>query len=318
MKKYISRIALGCCLSLALSSCMDNFDEPATDGYLVTSPVSVGETNTTIGEVKTRYCASSAGADYARNASNFYTKVTEDLVIEGVVAANDVSGNLYQTLLIRNIDDEAGTDQSILLTIKSTALYIYFPLGQRVRVNLKDLYLGCYSKTPKIGEPYVSSYGNLNLGAMNFDRVSTHIELLGEPDPNAPELVPVEPEDSWLRATANQNYMNSPMLGTVTGNIVEADASHRDVAETGEVTGDTEPLPKTFGPYELHDNGFGVDRNIQLQSNTSKVAIRTSTKNEVAHRLLPSGVCSFTGILTYYSGWQIQLRDLNDLEELGY
>jgi len=202
MKKYLY-IPL-CTVLLTLCACMDNHDEPNTDEVLVTSATSVGDVNTTIGELKAKYCKNSSGADFTRNNSNFFTKIEEDVVITGVVAANDISGNLYQTILLRNIETD-GTDQSIILGIKTSGLYNYFPLGQRIKVNLKNLYVGCYSKVPKIGEPYYTSYGNLNLGAMLFDRCATNIELVGKPNASAPELTPVVPTDSWLRSSSNKD-----------------------------------------------------------------------------------------------------------------
>lgn len=314
MKKILSLIALSCLTALAFTSCMDDTDEPNTDNFITTSPVSVGNTNTTIGDIKDKYCASSANAQFVRNSSNFFSKIEEDLVIEGVVAANDISGNLYQTLLLRSIDQTAGTDQSIVFSIKNTCLYPYFPLGQRVKVNLKGLYVGCYSKVPKIGTPYYTSYDNMNLGPMLLQLCATQVELVGKPDPNAPELVPVVPTDDWLRATANRTYKNYPMLATVTGSIVEVQGANKDKAEVGEVTGELEPLPKIFGPEPLHDNGYGIDRHIQLRTNTTKVTLRTSTQNDISFTLIPEDVRSYTGMLTYYDAWQIQLRDLNDIQ----
>lgn len=313
MKKILSLLALGCLTAATFTSCMDDTDEPNTDNFITTSPVSVGETNTTIGAIKDKYCASSATAQFVRNASNFFSKIEEDLVFEGVVAANDISGNLYQTLLLRSIDEAAGTDQCIVLSVKNTCLYPYFPLGQRVKVNLKGLYAGCYSKVPKVGTPYYTSYDNMNLGPILIQACATNIELVGKPDPNAPELVPVVPTDEWLRATANRTYKNYPMLATVTGAIVEVQGDSKYNREIGEVTGEVEPLPKIFGPEPLHDNGYGIDRHIQLRTNTTKVTLRTSTRNDISFTKIPEDVRSYTGMLTYYDAWQIQLRDLNDI-----
>lgn len=318
---FISIIAAAALATLGLSSCIDDHDAPNTDDYIVTSPVSVGEVNTDIKSIKAKYCASSTGADFVRTSSNWYTKVTEDLVFEAVVVANDKSGNLYQTLLLRQLDAQNGIDQCILLSIKNTCLYPYFRLGQRLRINLKDLYVGVYSKTPKIGRPYYTSYGNLNLGPMLMNLCKTNIELVGEPDPNAPELVPVVPTDAWLRATANRTYENCPMLATVSGKIQEVDGDNVTKPAIGEVTGKAETIYhdangnpyKIFAPEVLHDNGYGVDRTIMLQTNTSKVALRTSTENEIAYSRIPTDVRSYTGVLSYYDGWQIQLRDLDDI-----
>lgn len=319
MRKIFSLLLGGFLLTSSLTSCMDQYDEPNTDDYILTSPTSVGEVNATIAQVKAKYCASASKADFSRNQSNFFTKVEEDLVIDGVVVANDVSGNLYQTLMIRNIDAATGSDQCFIVAIKNTCLYPYFPLGQRIKVNLKGLYVGCYSKVPRVGQPYYSSMGNLNLGPMLLDMCRTNIELVGKPDLNAPELVPVDyttaEGEAWLRASANKTYINTPQLGKVRGLIKEMQNGSDKRAEKGENSGEYEPLPKMFAPEALYDDGYGVDRTIQLQTNTSTVALRTSTQNVISFLPLPSDERTYTGMLTYYDGWQIQLRSVDDIEE---
>ena len=319
MKKIFSLLLLcGFSALSVLTSCMDKHEEPNTDEYILTCD-SVGEVNTTIAAVKKRFCASKEGADYSRNASNFYTKVKEDLIIDGVVVANDVSGNLYQTLMIRNIDKATGEDQCFIVAIKNTCLYPYFPLGQRIKVNLKGLYVGCYSKVPRVGQPYYSSQGNLNLGPMLLDMCRTNIELVGTPDLDAPELVPEDlttaDGEAWLRASANKTYLNTPRLAKVRGKIKEMQSGADKIAEKGENSGKYEPLPKIFAPEELYDDGYGVDRTIQLQTNNSSVALRTSTQNAISFLPLPSDTRTYTGMLTYYSNWQIQLRSVEDFEK---
>lgn len=327
--KFLSIIAVAA-IGLLNTSCMDDHDAPNTDNFIVTNPSDIGEVNASILDVKQRYCADASSSDYSRNSSNFYTKVKEDVIIEGVVCANDISGNLYQTLLIRNIDNskadtDPAHDQSIILAVKSTALYPYFKLGQRIKINLKGLYAGCYSKTPRIGMPTVSSAGNINLGPMLFELLATNVQLVGTPNASAPELTPIDKTDAegkaWLRASANKIYQNTPLLATVRGDIKEASAENRDVLEKGtssDVLNKVETVSangkKIFGPYELHDDGYGVTRSLQL-GNGSTVDIRTSTKNRVSFVELPENTRSYTGILTYYSNWQIQLRDTTDISE---
>lgn len=327
--KFLSIIAV-VAIGLLNTSCMDDHDAPNTDKFIVTNPSDIGEVNASILDVKQKYCADASASDYSRNSSNFYTKVTEDVIIEGVVCANDISGNLYQTLLIRNIDNskadtDPAHDQSIILAVKSTALYPYFKLGQRIKINLKGLYAGCYSKTPRIGMPTVSSAGNINLGPMLFELLATNVQLVGTPNTNAPELTPIDKTDAdgkaWLRASANKTYQNSPILATVRGDIKETSPENRDVLEKGtksDVLNKVETVSangkKIFGPYELHDDGYGVTRSLQL-GNGSTVDIRTSTKNRVSFVELPENTRSYTGILTYYSNWQIQLRDTTDISE---
>ncbi|MGM9694852.1 MAG: DUF5689 domain-containing protein [Alloprevotella sp.] len=333
MNKIISKLGLAVLLlagTASLTSCEENdFDMIGTSSNqepYVTSRTSVGEVNATILEVKERFCSNSSTAYFVRNTSNFYSPVTEDIVITGVVVANDISGNLYQTLLLRNIEP-SGEDQCIILGVKSTCLYPYFQLGQRIKVNLKGLWVGVYSRVPRIGQPTKSSFGNLNLGPMLFELLRENVELVGRPDPNAPELVPIDltgtEGDAWLRAEANRKYYNTPRLATVQGSIREVKVGNRDKLDYGSETdvpecfGKPEELSpngkKIFAPYNLHDAGMGVDRTIELYSNNSIVSLRTSTKIDLSYKELPEDGRNYTGILTYYDNWQIQLRDLGDI-----
>lgn len=283
----------GLCL-LGLSSCMDNYDDPDVDDYLVTSSESIGETNYTIAELKSEYSS-------LFSQTNSFQKVTEDIILEGVVVANDEGGNLYQTLLLRDIDtsreeSDVLRDQAIVLAVKHTWLTPYFPVGQRIKVNLNGLYIGVYSKLPKIGQPYYTSSGNLRLGPILLQYCATNIELVGEPDASVAECEPLVLSDNWLGTSSYKNYLYYPQLVTVTGTIAEAD---------GEAI---------FAPEEEQDAGYGVDRTLNTSSGNTSLTIRTSTQNAVSFTIMPTGVHNYTGLLSYYSEWQVQLRGVDDID----
>lgn len=278
----------------SLTACMDDYDEPNTDDYLITSPTSIGDVNYSIAELKQEKSS-------LLGQTNAFEQVKEDLILEGVVAANDCGGNLYQTLLIRQIDnskaaDDPARDQAIVLAVKHTWLTPYFPLGQRIKINLKGLYIGVYSKLPKIGQPYYTSSGNLRLGPILLQLCQTNVELVGKPDPTCAECQPIERSPEWLRASENKNALNYPQLVTVKGTLAEADGK------------------AIFAPEELQDAGYGVDRTLTNEVNNTKVTIRTSTKNDIAFTVMPQGEHSFTGLLSVYNNWQIQLRSVDDIK----
>lgn len=300
--------------TMALTGCMDNTEEPNTDDFVITSPTSIGETNTTIYQVKKEF------SSYMTN-NNTDVKVERDLIFEGVVVANDDGGNLYQTLILRDINPNAtgdAHDQCIQVGIRNSWLSPYFKRGQRVKINLNGLWVGNYSKVPKIGQPYYTSAGNRRLGPMLFDMCATNIELVGTPNPEAPELTPVDCTQgeglAWLQNQSNQNPMNAPRLVTVKGKIAEVQGSKGKHADTGELSGEKEPLPKVFAPEALYDAGYAVDRTLLVSgaSNLS-MTIRTSTQNDISFLPIPADERSYTGVMTYYSGWQMQLRHMDDI-----
>lgn len=307
MKNILSSILLGVVLTLGMSGCQNDFDDLDVRDYTIFSKTSVGEVNTTIADIKGKYCKSNAGATYSRSSSNWEFKIEEDLVFEGVVVSNDGPwGALYQQIILRSFEgannDVNGINAGhcIQLGVKNTCLYPYFAIGQKLRINLKGLYVGVYSKTPKIGYPYFTSAGNHNLGPMPFEMCSTNIEKIGAPDPGCAECQPVNltgtAGDAWLRATANRNYLFSPMLAKVAGKFVEANGT------------------AILAPKELQDDGYAVDRNLILLSNSSKVIVRTSTGTELSNIVIPTDKVEIMGVLSYYDGWQIQFRDIDDMK----
>lgn len=311
MNKTLS-LLVALATTLTLGSCMDSYDSPDTTGLSITAQ-NMANANTSLLAVKQKYETSIMG-------NNTFEQVKDEDIFEAVVVGNDVSGNLYQTLVLRQIGStpEAADDQCIVLGVKHTILYPYFPLGQKVRVNLKGLYIGNYSRTPKIGAPYYTSSGNLRLGPILMEQVAKHLMLVDKPNAQAPELRPRDlttPEgESWLRKSDNRHFLNSPMLATVSGLIKENQGAAATTAETGQLSNKAEPLPKIFAPEALYDAGYAVDRTLQLKSNNSSVTIRTSTQNDLSFLPLPKDTRSYTGILSYYSSWQLQLRSAQDIQ----
>lgn len=298
MKKYMFLAAtfLAVC---TFTACMDDVPEPpVTDDNGITSQESVGEVNTTIAQLKTRFKNSIT-------ARNSFEEVEEDLIFEGTVVANDVSGNLYQTLVLRDIRDD-GSDQCIQLGIKHTHLSPFFPVGQTLRVNLKGLWIGNYSYVPKIGQPYFTSAGNKRLGPMLFQLCRTQVQIVDGPSAVKKKalVTPLKKDEAWLATKSNQNINNAPLLVTLEGYFPEADGQRVF----------TPNISQEEDPEEGYDAGYAKDRTFKV-GNTD-ITVRTSTRNEISYTTIPLGRCRVTGVLTYYSGWQLQLRELADLESL--
>lgn len=294
--KYLPLLAL-----LAFTACMDEHDEPpAKEDIGVYSLTSVGDVNTTIADLKVKYRAK-------MTANNTYVKVLNDEVFEGTVVGNDVSGNLYQKLVLSELTPE-GEVQTIYLSIKNTNLYSYFPLGCSVHVNLKGLWIGNYGYVPTIGTPYKTSQGNIRLGAMLLEDCHTHVQLVEGPDAATKErLLTAEPIDGdWLSNDGNKNINNSPKLVVMEGTFTEADGE-RIFAPNVSVIED---------PLNGYDGGYARDRTFMVGKKYVKV--RTSTRNEISYAVIPTGRVRLTGFLTYYgSDWQFQMRNLADMEVLG-
>jgi hypothetical protein len=67
------------------------------------------------------------------SGTNF--KLTDDIVISGIVVANDKGGNIFNQIIID--DGTAG----ISVAIDQNALFGEFPVGRKVYVKCKGLYI---------------------------------------------------------------------------------------------------------------------------------------------------------------------------------
>ena len=124
--KKLSLLAIGFMIT-GLFACVDqDFDTPP-------EPAPCDEANTTIAELK----ASLGGL--AKMV------VEDDVVISGVVVADDKSGNFYQEVVLQ---DETG---GILIGISAVEVYVRYPVGRRLTVSCKGLELENFSGAIQIG-----------------------------------------------------------------------------------------------------------------------------------------------------------------------
>lgn len=157
-----------------------------------TDPPVMGEpdvvANISIKDVKTRY---TSGAPVA---------ITDDAIIEGVVSCDDKSGNYYQQIAIQ---DSTG---GILLRLAGNNHYNNYPVGRKVYVKLKGLYLGQYNGTLQFGggvdTPYMNQ-GGVTLLAYNLQ--DKHIIKGALNQPLVPKLVTV----SQLTTTLQDKYVST-------------------------------------------------------------------------------------------------------------
>lgn len=120
MNKFLSA-AFVSLLLISTSSCIkENFDAPPSGGKDPDIAV-----NFSIDSLKARY----SGSNYS---------ITDDLVISAIVTADDKSGNFYKQIVIQ--DSTAG----IVLLLNGTSIYNDYPIGRRIFIKLKGLYLTSY------------------------------------------------------------------------------------------------------------------------------------------------------------------------------
>jgi hypothetical protein len=112
-----------------IASCRkDDFDEPSGDGQ---DPALVA--NTTIAQLKSGYVA------------GVFDSIETDIIISGIITADDKSGNFYKTLVIQD------ATAAIAIRVDVSDFYTRYPIGRRIFVKCKGLILGDYNALIQLG-----------------------------------------------------------------------------------------------------------------------------------------------------------------------
>jgi len=124
-------------LTFTQSCIKEDFDVPP-----INIPSVDFESNTTIAELKAMYTSD-------------LDSIEDDIIIQGIVIANDESGNIYKTMFIR--DNTAGIE----IKLDQTGLYNEYKVGQRVYIKCQGMYMGKYGGMQQLGYKYENSIGRL-------------------------------------------------------------------------------------------------------------------------------------------------------------
>lgn len=270
--KYLTILAL----SLFATSCMNEFDKPLFSEVPFGNN-EIGAATHTIAQLKEEYNSTITG--------NSVQQITEEIVIEGVVVANDESGNVYKQFII---NDATG---AMVIGVNDVGLYAMVPKGQRVRIACKDLYIGGYGKMAQIGGLY-----NGKVGRMNRYIYPQHVRLIGIPDPTQEEMQPTVIDASFFTNENKNTLAKFVRLENVS--ITEANGT------------------ETWAPEEKKNSSNVVERNIKMGN--TKVVLRMSTYADFANEAIPTGNLNINGVMTRYNDyWQFVISHTTDIETVN-
>lgn len=278
MKLYKSILAA---VALAVSSAvMTGCDED-----LAVPPLSIPSTdwkaNTTIAELKAKYWSTE---------TNYYTEVGktdegENIVIGGRIIANDISGNIYQNLVVQ---DETG---AVVVAVYMKDLNERYKVGEEFYLDVTGLYAGKYAGLFEIGK--ADEYnGSPQIGKMDESVFLDHARINGLPQPDAVEILDFTiPELMSIRSNADDVMKYQSQLIRLT-----------DVSFKG---GGTETYAQQG---TSHNTRYLYDKAGQ------SIAVDNSGYSDFCDQKLPAGHGTVTAILSYFNGnWQLQLRSLDDV-----
>jgi hypothetical protein len=251
-------------ITLVTSCRKDDFDEPPMNGEDPNLNV-----NMTIDSLKSYYLGN-------------ILKIDSNWIIAGVVTADDKSGNFYKTIVLE--DNTAG----ISIRLDLSNYNVDYPIGRRVFVKLKGLYMGDYGDLIQLGG-WVDSTGTTpSVEPIPMSLVSDY--LIGGSYNLNPQPASVNISDVAANILKWQNR------------FIELDSAEFLVSDTGKTFADAVAL--TYGEYD-----------IKQCTGSSSILLRTSGYSNFASKTLPGGNGRIRGICTVYNGTlQLIIRDENDVD----
>lgn len=235
-----------------------------------------GPTNHALTDIKT----------LAKEAPTEADIITEDYIVEGYVSSTDESGNIYKMLFIQ--DQPENPTFAIEMDINGSNQHVDFPVGAKVKINLKGLIVQEENGNYKIGS-YDPSYP---VGRIEPDILGRYLARTCGAD-GKPVLATMVPEEFSSIAEAS-----------------DVDNVNKLVKITGVQFVD-EALPKTFS-----DENKTGDRYI-MDKKGGKLDLRFSNYADFSTQNISpdyEGSGSITFILSRYrTTYQGYIRTLDDL-----
>lgn len=144
-------------LGLIIFSCSNNQDFKTIDGTCISVP----SANIGYSEVKKLYTGETL-------------QIQADYFIEGYVISSEEYGNFFGVLHFQ--DNEEFPAEGFQIEIDLRDSHLFYPIGSKIVIKLKGLYLGKSKGVYKIGGAF-TSFGNISVGRLPATNVAEHVLL---------------------------------------------------------------------------------------------------------------------------------------------
>ncbi|MCM5662047.1 DUF5689 domain-containing protein [Galbibacter mesophilus] len=206
-------------------------------------------------------------------------EVQDDFIIEGYVVSSDEENNFFGRLVIQNSEENPSSGFELNLDFRD--LYLFYPIGQKILIKTKGLFLDNENGVFKLGGVF-SAFGTSQVGRLPAAKINEHIFVSCEP------LKSIQPKEFTL------SQLDSTAINTL-------------VTITGvEVT--PEDLCKPFAEPE--------ETTIRTLTNCgeNKLLMESSGYANFQSVLMPLGNGSITGVLTRNKKeYILTIRELEDV-----
>jgi hypothetical protein len=204
--------------TFTFSACKKNFDNPpgAADPAIVA--------NTSIKALKAMH--TTAGA---------YDIITTDIIISGVVVADDKSGNLYKQLFIQ---DATG---GLQIMLDANSLYGTYPVGRKIFIKCNGLTISDYNRTMMLGVKATVA-GSPSLEGIPGNLISKYVVGGSLNNPVVPILVTTAQlgttmQDQYIGSLIQLNdYRFADLNGTYSDTSAYKSTVNRDINQCGSQT----------------------------------------------------------------------------------
>jgi Family of unknown function (DUF5689)/Domain of unknown function (DUF5017) len=283
--KFFTVIVILSAAIIFTTSCKKTFDAPPA--YSLPNVAA----NTTIKALKARHPLSGA---FSSTVNSIIDPLNTDIIISGIVTADDRSGNFYKEIYIQ---DETG---AISVKLDASSLYTKFPIGRRVYVKCNGLYISDYhGSVPQLGSLDLSVPYNVSLQGITASQIDQYV--IGGTYNNA--VTPI-----------NVTYaaLNNNMQDTLLGALIKLNSFEVLARDT----------VLTYGDTSSYKNAINLTmKNCARDS----FFIRSSGFANFAGYNPPTGNGSVVGIYTIYKSFaaatrfdkQLIIRDPSDLTLTG-
>lgn len=211
--------------------------------------------------------------------------ITDDIIISGIVTANDESGNFYKELYIED------TSGAIRLLLEATGLYASYPVGRRVYIYCKGLSISDYNGLMMLGSLAVVS-GIPSIQGIVGTEIANHVKGGSINNPVVPTTVTL---------TQLGTGMQDPYLGR----LIKMEGFEFTPRDTSKTYSDISAYRSTTNDSIQNCSG-------------AKTIIRTSAYANFAAVNVPDGNGDLTAIYTVYrTTKQFIIRDTSDVVFYG-
>lgn len=201
------------------------------------------------------------------------------------VIGNDMSGNLYKNIYVRDASVENG--HAINMSVDKTGLYNFYPIGQKFYIRCSGLYIGRYNGLPQLGYIY-----NGGIGRMADALFDSHVYK----DGGVPNLAD----------------MPKPIEIAVAGDLKPELLNQLVILKNVKFSRDDVGL--AFAPAPpVGENPTSTDRTM-IFSDGSEVKLRTSSACRFSSKAVPDSIGDVICIYTVFgSAAQMYIRSFTDI-----